>query len=81
MKRDLKKGAIRDMLVVLADKSRIAALDGKREDGNKTEMTHAFIRPAAFAKKDPRAHRFGNSSRSRLFTTRSANHRIQGRLA
>ena len=53
MTRDLKKGAIRDMLVVLADKSRIAALDGKREDGNKTEMTHAIYTACGLCEKDP----------------------------
>ena len=52
MKRDLKS-AIRDMLVVLADKSRIAALDGKREDGNKTEMTHAIYTACGLCEKDP----------------------------
>ena len=50
---DLKQGLIRKMLIVLSDKSRIAANTGKRDDGNRTEMSRAIYTACSLCEDDP----------------------------
>lgn len=51
---DMKKGMIKNMLIILQDKSRIAALKGERKDGNETEMSRTIYTACSLCEKDPK---------------------------
>lgn len=53
--RDLKDGYVKAMRGVLADGSRVRAVSGTREDGNKTTMHKAHYTPCEPCKKNPNA--------------------------
>lgn len=50
---DLREGFIRDIRVLLSDRSRLAAAEGLRTGGNKTVFRHAVFSPCEPCRKDP----------------------------
>jgi LPS-assembly protein len=50
---DLKDGIIKNIGVILADRSRIAGAGGQRSNGSVTEMHNAVYSPCELCKKDP----------------------------
>ncbi len=50
---DLKDGIIKNIGVILADRSRIAGAGGQRSGGQVTEMNNAVYSPCQLCKKDP----------------------------
>jgi len=50
---DLKDGIIRNIGVILADRSRLAGNGGQRTDGTVTEMSKAVYSPCELCQKDP----------------------------
>ncbi len=50
---DLKAGIIRDLRVILSDKSRIAATSARRRDGNILELDRAVYSPCKQCRKNP----------------------------
>lgn len=50
---DLKEGFIRDIRVLLADKTRIAAASGTRTGGNRTEFSKGVFSPCELCRDDP----------------------------
>ena len=51
--RDLSEGFIRDIRVLLSDRSRLAAASGQRTGGNRTELNKAIFSPCELCKDDP----------------------------
>ncbi len=51
--KDLSEGFIRDIRVLLADRSRLAAVSGQRSGGNRTVMNKAIFSPCDLCKEDP----------------------------
>lgn len=51
--RDLSEGFIRDIRVLLSDRSRLAAASGQRSGGNRTELSKAIFSPCELCKEDP----------------------------
>lgn len=49
----MKNGLIKQLRILLTDDSRIAALEGRRSDGNTTVMKRAVYSPCKVCKKDP----------------------------
>jgi len=50
---DLKEGFVRDIRVLLADNTRIAAASGTRSGGNRTEFRKGVFSPCELCRKDP----------------------------
>ena len=50
---DLKEGFVRDIRVLMADKSRIAAASGTRTGGNRTEFRKGVFSPCELCRDDP----------------------------
>src|SRR3546814_116661 len=50
---DLKEGFIRDIRVLLADNTRIAAASGTRTGGNRTEFSTGVFSPCELCRDDP----------------------------
>ncbi len=50
---DLREGFIRDVGVLMADRTRIAAASGERRGGNITEFNKAVFSPCQLCRKDP----------------------------
>ncbi len=50
---DLQEGFIRDIRVLLADRSRLAAVSGLRTGGNKTVFSKAVFSPCELCREDP----------------------------
>ena len=50
---DLKEGFVRDIRVLLADNTRIAAASGTRTGGNRTEFSKGVFSPCELCRKDP----------------------------
>ncbi len=50
---DLGEGFIRDIRVLLSDRSRMAAVSGQRSGGNRTVLNRAIFSPCALCKEDP----------------------------
>jgi LPS-assembly protein len=50
---DLREGFIRDIGVLMADRTRIAAASGERRGGNITEFNKAVFSPCQLCRKDP----------------------------
>ncbi|HEY9550359.1 MAG TPA: LPS assembly protein LptD [Kiloniellaceae bacterium] len=50
---DLKEGFVRDIRVLLTDKSRIAAASGTRSGGNRTEFNKGVFSPCELCRDDP----------------------------
>lgn len=53
MTGDLKEGFIRDVRVLMADKTRIAAASGTRTGGNRTEFKKGVFSPCELCRDDP----------------------------
>lgn len=51
--QDLKEGFIRDIRVLLSDRSRLAAVSGQRSGGNRTVLNRAIFSPCNLCKEDP----------------------------
>jgi len=49
----MKNGLVKQLRVLLTDNSRIAAIEGRRSDGNRTVMKRAVYSPCEVCKKDP----------------------------
>lgn len=49
----MKNGVVKQLRVLLTDDSRIAAVEGRREDGNTMVMKRAVYSPCEVCKKDP----------------------------
>ena len=50
---DLKEGFVRDIRVLLADNTRIAAASGTRTGGNRTEFSKGVFSPCELCREDP----------------------------
>ncbi|WP_193370840.1 LPS-assembly protein LptD [Pelagibius marinus] len=50
---DLKEGFIRDIRILMADKTRIAAASGTRTGGNRTEFSKGVFSPCELCRDDP----------------------------
>lgn len=50
---EFKNGVVRKLRILLTDKSRFAAAQGARRDGNRTVMRHAVFSPCEPCKEDP----------------------------
>ncbi len=50
---DLGEGFIRDIRVLLSDRSRMAAVSGQRSGGNRTVLNRAIFSPCELCKEDP----------------------------
>ncbi|HAA93787.1 MAG TPA: LPS-assembly protein LptD, partial [Rhodospirillaceae bacterium] len=50
---EFKNGVIRELRILLTDKSRFAAAEGSRRDGNRTVMRRAVFSPCEPCKEDP----------------------------
>ena len=50
---DLKEGFVRDVRVLMADKTRIAAASGTRSGGNRTEFRKGVYSPCELCREDP----------------------------
>ena len=50
---DLKEGFVRDIRVLMADKTRIAAASGTRTSGNRTEFRKGVFSPCNLCREDP----------------------------
>lgn len=50
---DLREGVIRDVKLLLTDRSRAAAAGGKRTGGTRNELHHAVYSPCALCPEDP----------------------------
>lgn len=53
LRDQFKNGVIREMRILLTDKSRFAASEGSRQDGDRTIMKRAVFSPCEACKKDP----------------------------
>ena len=53
LSKDLSEGFIRDIRVLLTDRSRLAAVSGQRTGGNRTELSKAIFSPCNLCKDDP----------------------------
>ena len=51
---DFKNGIVKQLRILLADKSRFAAVKGTRRDGNRTVMRRAVYSPCEPCKDDPK---------------------------
>ncbi len=51
--KDLSEGFIRDIRVLLSDRSRLAAAQGQRSGGNRTVLNKAIFSPCNLCKDDP----------------------------
>lgn len=51
--KDLSEGFIRDIRVLLSDRSRLAAAQGQRSGGNRTVLNKAIFSPCNLCKEDP----------------------------
>lgn len=51
--QDLREGFIRDIRVLLSDRSRLAAANGQRSGGNRTVLNRAIFSPCNLCKDDP----------------------------
>lgn len=49
----MKNGVVKELRILLTDDSRIAAIEGRRQDGNTTVMKRAVYSPCEVCKKDP----------------------------
>jgi LPS-assembly protein len=50
---DLREGFIRDIRVLMEDRTRLAAASGQRSGGNRTEFSKAVFSPCELCKEDP----------------------------
>lgn len=50
---DMREGFIRDIRILLTDRSRLAAISGLRTGGNKTVLTKAVFSPCQLCRDDP----------------------------
>lgn len=53
LSKDLSEGFIRDIRVLLSDRSRLAAVSGQRSGGNRTVLNRAIFSPCNLCKDDP----------------------------
>ncbi|WP_282609641.1 LPS-assembly protein LptD [Pelagibius sp. Alg239-R121] len=53
LSKDLSEGFIRDIRVLLSDRSRLAAVTGQRTGGNRTVLSKAIFSPCNLCKDDP----------------------------
>lgn len=53
LSKDLSEGFIRDIRVLLSDRSRLAAVSGQRSGGNRTVLNRAIFSPCNLCKEDP----------------------------
>lgn len=49
----MKNGVVKQLRILMIDNSRIAAVEGRRADGNRTVMSHAVYSPCEVCKEDP----------------------------
>lgn len=50
---DLREGFIRDIRILLSDRSRLAAASGRRSGGNRSELSKAIFSPCNLCEDDP----------------------------
>ena len=50
---DLREGFVRDIRILMSDRSRLAAAGGQRQAGNRTEFRNAVFSPCELCRKDP----------------------------